>query len=161
MKTPDQPGEGWALPDPGLATSPKVPPLTADLSRAPTPYPHRTRRPPFARAAHERSGGEPLVSPPHGRRPWIVRAAPGTPFHRLARTPVHRWWRPLAGTLFAVALGLVVLLSVSTGAMTIAIIAGENLVDMGADQIFEDPAANLGVHCTSRILHRLYTAPVI
>ncbi|WP_327011356.1 CPBP family intramembrane metalloprotease [Dactylosporangium sp. NBC_01737] len=28
-----------------------------------------------------------------------VTNAPGVPFHRLARTATHRWWRPVAGTL--------------------------------------------------------------
>jgi membrane protease YdiL (CAAX protease family) len=37
----------------------------------------------------------------------VVPAPPGTPFHRLARTPLHRWWRPLAGTLFIAALTVV------------------------------------------------------
>ncbi len=31
--------------------------------------------------------------------PRLQMAAPGTPYHRLARTPLHRWWRPLVGTL--------------------------------------------------------------
>lgn len=43
----------------------------------------------------------------------ITTAPPGTPYHRLARTDAHRWWRPLAGTaevlLAWVLLGLVLL----------------------------------------------------
>ena len=30
----------------------------------------------------------------------------GTPYHRLARTPLHRWWRPLLATLTAIAVWL-------------------------------------------------------
>ena len=29
--------------------------------------------------------------------------SPGTPYHRLARTERHRWWRPVLGTVFALA----------------------------------------------------------
>jgi membrane protease YdiL (CAAX protease family) len=36
----------------------------------------------------------------------MAAAPPGTPFHRLALTPLHRWWRPLAGTVFIAALGV-------------------------------------------------------
>ena len=32
------------------------------------------------------------------REPRIVAAPPGTPFHRLARTAKHAWWRPIVGT---------------------------------------------------------------
>ncbi|WP_433169412.1 CPBP family glutamic-type intramembrane protease [Kribbella sp. CA-247076] len=40
---------------------------------------------------------------PFYREPSIVAAPPGTPYHRLARTPKHRWWRPIVGTLFLAA----------------------------------------------------------
>jgi membrane protease YdiL (CAAX protease family) len=39
----------------------------------------------------------------------VVAAPPGTPYHRLARTALHRWWRPLVGTLFLFAVGLVII----------------------------------------------------
>jgi len=45
----------------------------------------------------------------------VVAAVAGTPFHRLARTSLHRWWRPLVGTLalgiagLAVTFGIVIL----------------------------------------------------
>ena len=32
-----------------------------------------------------------------------VDAPPGSPYHRLARTAAHRWWRPLAGTAAVIA----------------------------------------------------------
>ncbi|SDS63938.1 CPBP family intramembrane glutamic endopeptidase [Actinoplanes derwentensis] len=34
----------------------------------------------------------------------------GTPYHRLALTPTHRWWRPLLGTFFILATGVVAFL---------------------------------------------------
>src|SRR3954447_11382901 len=33
----------------------------------------------------------------------ITTPAPATPFHRLARTAAHRWWRPVVGTVMVVA----------------------------------------------------------
>ncbi len=30
----------------------------------------------------------------------LISVPPGTPYHRLARTAAHRWWRPVLGTLF-------------------------------------------------------------
>lgn len=42
-----------------------------------------------------------LMSPP-----------PGSPYHRLARTAVHRWWRPVLGTLFITAAALVMMVAV-------------------------------------------------
>lgn len=40
--------------------------------------------------------------------PRVAAAPPGTPYDRLARTPLHRWWRPLVGTLLVAAGFLVV-----------------------------------------------------
>jgi CAAX protease family protein len=58
-------------------------------------------------------GPAPYVYPqqpyqPAARRPWIQAPPPGTPYHRLARTPAQRWWQAVAGTLAIVAAGLVV-----------------------------------------------------
>ncbi|SEG41820.1 CAAX protease self-immunity [Thermomonospora echinospora] len=36
----------------------------------------------------------------------MVEAPPGTPYHRLARTPAQRWWRPIAGTVAILLSGL-------------------------------------------------------
>src|SRR5215207_3101366 len=33
----------------------------------------------------------------------IAQAPPATPYHRLARTAAHRWWRPVVGTLVVLA----------------------------------------------------------
>ena len=37
----------------------------------------------------------------------LISVPPGTPYHRLARTGTHRWWRPVLGTLFLVLAGAV------------------------------------------------------
>src|SRR4051794_38615630 len=61
----------------------------------------------------------PLVEPPHDgwyhpapQGPRTVAAPPGTPFHQLGHTALHRWWRPIVGTLFLVATGLVLTVGV-------------------------------------------------
>ncbi|MEV5825943.1 lysostaphin resistance A-like protein [Spirillospora sp. NPDC052242] len=40
------------------------------------------------------------------KRPWLVPSPRGVPFHRMARTDVHSWWRPLVGTVTIVVVGL-------------------------------------------------------
>ncbi|WP_308103182.1 type II CAAX prenyl endopeptidase Rce1 family protein [Actinocorallia sp. API 0066] len=46
------------------------------------------------------AGGPGYVVAGYGRRePWVVEPEAGVPFHRMDRTRVHRWWRPLLGTL--------------------------------------------------------------
>jgi len=37
----------------------------------------------------------------------LISAPPLSPYHRLARTPVHRWWRPVTGTVYIVVCGAV------------------------------------------------------
>jgi membrane protease YdiL (CAAX protease family) len=37
----------------------------------------------------------------------LISAAALTPYHRLARTAAHRWWRPVAGTVFIVVCGAI------------------------------------------------------
>jgi membrane protease YdiL (CAAX protease family) len=37
------------------------------------------------------------------REPRTIPAPPSTPYHRLARTPKHSWWRPVIGTVFLAA----------------------------------------------------------
>lgn len=43
--------------------------------------------------------GHPGYGPPPVKRPWTVPVPGGVPYHRMARNAVHRWWRPLVGTL--------------------------------------------------------------
>ncbi|MEO3826166.1 CPBP family glutamic-type intramembrane protease [Actinomadura sp. B10D3] len=61
---------------------------------------------------------------PPVKRPWTVETPEGVPFHRMARNEVHRWWRPLAGTVgiaavgMALALGLMIIGIIITVAVT-------------------------------------------
>ncbi|TDC46505.1 CPBP family intramembrane metalloprotease [Actinomadura sp. KC345] len=52
--------------------------------------------------------GRPYV--PYGAQPvktsWTVASPAGVPFHRMARTDVHRWWRPLLGSLAILGIGM-------------------------------------------------------
>ncbi|MGW0503487.1 CPBP family intramembrane glutamic endopeptidase [Micromonospora sp. NPDC003241] len=71
----------------------------------------------------------PAPSPP--AQPWQaapgrLRTAPaGTPYHRLARTSAHRWWRPLVGTLLVLVAGLVLTLVVIAPYLVAAELTGQ------------------------------------
>jgi membrane protease YdiL (CAAX protease family) len=79
-----------------------------------------------------------------------VPAGSGTPFHRLARTPLHRWWRPLVGTIFAVALGLVAMVAVMLSSTVIAMLLGEDPVaNARNNQIFTSSTVDLGMQLVS------------
>ncbi len=54
----------------------------------------------------------------------LMTAPPGTPYHRLARTPAHRWWRTLLGTLFALLGGIAVVLLVYVAYVVAAELSG-------------------------------------
>ncbi|MBZ9642695.1 CPBP family intramembrane glutamic endopeptidase [Streptomyces sp. PSKA30] len=63
--------------------------------------------------------------------------AAGTPYHRLARTMLHRWWLPLAATLVAVVGWLLLTLNAGFGLGVAASLAG---VELGTgDLLFADP----------------------
>lgn len=160
MKTPDRPGEGWAPPDPGPAPPSDIPSLSADPGPPPPHHPRVYGYPPLygypslnghlPQPYGQYADRQPPRPPVPVRKPWTVPAAPGTPFHRLARTPLHRWWRPLVGTLFILAVGLVVLLGVMLGAMIAVVLTGENLVaNLENDRIFQNSTADLGLQLVS------------
>ncbi|GGV12199.1 hypothetical protein GCM10010182_35450 [Actinomadura cremea] len=44
--------------------------------------------------------------PPPVKRPWTVPTPGGVPFHRMARSESHSWWRPLVGTVTIIVVGL-------------------------------------------------------
>ncbi|TDC87239.1 type II CAAX endopeptidase family protein [Actinomadura sp. 7K507] len=88
--------------------------------------------------------------PGYGAQPvktsWIVVPPAGTPFHRMARTDIHRWWRPLLGSLTILGLGM----SLAVGLMLIGMIVlvavtGEIPDPEGADTttIFGNDTADL------------------
>ena len=67
------------------------------------------------------------------REPRIIPAPPGTPFHRLARTPKHAWWRPILGTIFLAAGALF---------LTGAVLIGWELIHTGITGEFTEPQGN-------------------
>ncbi|ADG89701.1 CAAX amino protease [Thermobispora bispora] len=79
------------------------------------------------------------------RLPWTVPPPPGTTYDQLARTAVHRWWRPIVGTLFIVVCFLAGTVLLATLAMAISLLAGVPMVfDDG--RVFADPLFNLGIN---------------
>ncbi len=54
----------------------------------------------------------------------VVAPPPGLPFHRLARTARHAWWRPPVGLLAAAAVWVVGMLLVFAGTTAAAVLAG-------------------------------------
>ncbi|MER5178880.1 CPBP family intramembrane glutamic endopeptidase [Streptomyces sp. NPDC002896] len=67
----------------------------------------------------------------------MVAAPAGTPYHRLARTELHRWWRPLVATVVAVIGWFLLQLNVGIG---MGVAAGLTGVEQGTgDLLFADP----------------------
>ncbi|MDX6738797.1 CPBP family intramembrane glutamic endopeptidase [Actinocorallia sp. A-T 12471] len=71
----------------------------------------------------------PGVHVPGQAGPWLVGPEPGVPFHRMDRTRLHRWWRPLVGTL-TLGVGLFVVSVIVLVVWTVArwLITGEEPV---------------------------------
>ncbi|MCC5579888.1 CPBP family intramembrane metalloprotease, partial [Microtetraspora sp. AC03309] len=82
-------------------------------------------------------------APPPPPAPWAIGPSPGTRYDRLARTALHRWWRPIVGTLAIVAGYLVVSVVAGIAAWLVSILAGVPMVLQGT-QIFADPLLTLG-----------------
>ncbi|MFC6878435.1 MULTISPECIES: CPBP family intramembrane glutamic endopeptidase [Actinomadura] len=76
---------------------------------------------------------------PPVKRPWTVPVQPGRPFHQVARTEAHRWWRPLVGTLGIAAVGMALVIIVMIAGMVVYAIATG---DMPGDD--DDPNAIFG-----------------
>ena len=68
-------------------------------------------------------------------RERVVGPPPGTPYHRMARTPLHRWWRPPVGTLVVVVGYLVV-------GTLLTLVAHADLGDL---LWFREPLVDLGL----------------
>jgi membrane protease YdiL (CAAX protease family) len=98
--------------------------------------PWGVQQPPWAQAPYG-------MAPP--RAPRVVAAPPNLPFHRLARTELHRWWRPLLGTVVLLVVGFVV-----TGGVLIVWEIAHGILTGGFEQpqgsqIFPNPTENLAV----------------
>ncbi|MFD7155066.1 CPBP family intramembrane glutamic endopeptidase [Kribbella sp. NPDC059898] len=79
------------------------------------------------------------------REPRVVPALPGTPYHRLARTPKHTWWRPILGTVLLTATAFIVMLSLAVAWLLVhEFVAGPFPAPKGAD-IFPSDTENLAL----------------
>ncbi|MEZ0073555.1 type II CAAX prenyl endopeptidase Rce1 family protein [Planotetraspora sp. GP83] len=100
------------------------------------PYPGASYPPaPYPGAAY------PWQAP--ARLPWAVPPPPGARYDRLARTAVHRWWRPIVGSLAIVAGFVVVSLAVVLAASLLSVIVRLSLARDGT-RFFTDPLLDLG-----------------
>ncbi|MEW9529241.1 lysostaphin resistance A-like protein [Microbispora sp. NPDC049125] len=77
--------------------------------------------------------------------PWTAPPPPQTRYDRLARTALHRWWRPIVGTLGIVIAFLVMSLGVGLLAGLVSVIAGIPMAVDGS-RLFIDPVVDLGFH---------------
>jgi membrane protease YdiL (CAAX protease family) len=79
------------------------------------------------------------------REASIVAAPPSTPYHRLARTRKHTWWRPIVGTLFLAAGAFFLTAAVLVGwELVHSLVTGEFAEPQG-NQIFPSDIENLAV----------------
>jgi membrane protease YdiL (CAAX protease family) len=81
------------------------------------------------------------------QKPRLVAAAPGTPFHRLGRTALHRWWRPIVGTIVLALLAIGATLVVLVGWEIVhAAITGNFAEPEAADSLFDNPTEDIAVN---------------
>ncbi|GAA2420225.1 hypothetical protein GCM10010191_34320 [Actinomadura vinacea] len=86
------------------------------------------------------------------KRPWVVPTPPGSPYHRMARTAAHRWWRPWAGTLAILFGGFASVIVLGIGAMIVAtVINGEPPAGTGRTILGND-LADLGFNLAALAL---------
>ena len=50
---------------------------------------------------------------------WLRPLPPSRPYHQLARTDVHRWWRPLVALLFIAVFGMGAMLALVLGVVMV------------------------------------------
>jgi membrane protease YdiL (CAAX protease family) len=62
----------------------------------------------------------------------------------MARTPLHRWWRPLAGSLAIIVVGLALAIGMMIVGMVVrVIVTGDEPIASGSDTVFGDSTADL------------------
>ncbi|WP_157430499.1 CPBP family intramembrane glutamic endopeptidase [Actinomadura macra] len=105
--------------------------------------------------------GQPTYPQPYGlpgyphpiqqeKRAWTVPPPPGVPFHRMARTAVHRWWRPLVGSLSIIALGFGLALGLLLVGFVVRLAVTGDLPETSeTDAVFGDETADLAFNLAS------------
>lgn len=138
---PQQPGPS---PQPGPYSQPGYPAPPPGPYQQPYPqaYP-----PPYTQPyppPYSQPYGQPGMPYPY-REPRVVPAPPGTPYHRLARTPKHTWWRPVLGSVLLVATAFFAMTSVVLAWVILhELVAGPFGTPKGAD-IFPSDTENLAL----------------
>ncbi|GLZ06992.1 CAAX amino protease [Actinomadura sp. NBRC 104412] len=121
----------WAPPDPGAVNRgpEQAEPLPAGAY--PAPYPHQYG-----------------LQPPFAKVPWTVPTPAGSPYHRMARTAAHRWWRPLVGTFTILFGGFAMVIVLGIVALIVSsLITGEQPnLDGTGDSILGNDLADLGLN---------------
>lgn len=86
----------------------------------------------------------PPETPPSSLERGVVTADPATPYHRLARTRRHRWWRPALGTLLLIVTWLAGIVVVLGGFAVTALVTGTDFLT-GGTRFFANPVLNVAV----------------
>lgn len=74
--------------------------------------------------------------------PWLAGPPPGSRYDRLAATALHRWWRPVAGTLLAIVAFVAATFGVFLVLGVVAALLGVPLLTTG-ERFFGDPLLEL------------------
>ncbi|WP_131740532.1 CPBP family intramembrane glutamic endopeptidase [Actinomadura roseirufa] len=162
---PRAPAQGWSWPeqDPG---PPPYQGVYGAPQRPPAPYgadPSWTGQyaPPQPGAPHYDGPPQPYqpypvpfgeAGPGPVKAPWVVPTPPGTPFHRMARTAAHRWWRPLVGTLAVAGAGFALAIAMMILGLIVRIAVTGDLPDNAgpeSDSLFGDDTADLAFELAS------------
>ncbi|MEU6413714.1 type II CAAX endopeptidase family protein [Microbispora sp. NPDC046933] len=146
---PDQAAGPTQMPGPYLAPGPYAG-GTAWPAGPPQPLPQPLPPPPpppHPAAQPQWSYPGPYPGPyqwgPPPRARWDVPPPPGTRYDRLARTPLHRWWRPILGTAAIIAVFLALSIAVGLVAFVVSLVTGVPMVRTGT-RLFADPVLDLG-----------------
>ncbi|KAB2341373.1 CPBP family glutamic-type intramembrane protease [Actinomadura rudentiformis] len=157
---------GWAPPDSGTASpppdrAPRQPPYQPTdhpqqygQPYAGQPQPYAEQPPPYA--GQSQPYGTPYgelpqpyggpVYPGYGppvKRQWAVPPPDGVRYHQVARNAVHRWWRPLVGSVLIVIGALIAMIGLMViGAIAYSVING-GVYEPRGDELFGDDTADL------------------
>ncbi|MEU6039356.1 lysostaphin resistance A-like protein [Actinomadura sp. NPDC047616] len=153
---PDDPGSSQGPPQAQPYPQPVPPPYTG-----PQPYGTPPSQPYGAQAqpygAAPQAYGSPYQQPygypgygypgygPPVKRPWTVPVPDGVPYHRMARNAVHRWWRPLVGTLTILGGALCAMLALTIVGTVVYVLATGEMPEpsQSATSFFGDSTADL------------------
>ncbi|RAY13277.1 CPBP family intramembrane metalloprotease domain-containing protein [Actinomadura craniellae] len=95
---------------------------------------------------------------PAPRPVWTVPAPPGSPYHRLARTPLHRWWRLLVGSLLILVSAIALMIPAGVAVAVIHFATGGGEPVLSETEILGDPTADLALQL---VLLAVFIPPVL